>query len=69
MSRASGSEQASRSSLVTTSMSPDRHAASASRSPGRAVGAREAVVDVDPLGLDAKSFKRVALRLELLRRR
>jgi len=36
MSRASGSERASRSSLVTTSVSPERQAASASRRPGRA---------------------------------
>jgi len=35
MVRASGSERASRSSLVTTRVSPARHAASASRSPGR----------------------------------
>jgi hypothetical protein len=35
MSRASGSERARRSSLVTTSVSPARHAASASRRPGR----------------------------------
>src|SRR6266702_6561940 len=36
MSRASGRERASRSSLVTTRVSPTRQAASASRSPGRA---------------------------------
>jgi len=36
MSRASGKDRASRSSLVTTSVSPVRHAARASRSPGRA---------------------------------
>ena len=35
MSRASGSDRASRSSLVTTSASPARQAAIASRSPGR----------------------------------
>jgi len=35
MALASGSERASRSSLVATSVSPSRHAASASRSPGR----------------------------------
>ena len=36
MSRASGRERASRSSLMTTRVSPARQAASASRSPGRA---------------------------------
>jgi hypothetical protein len=35
MSRASGSDLASRSSLVTTRVSPARHAARANRSPGR----------------------------------
>jgi hypothetical protein len=35
MARASGRDRASRSSLVTTRVSPSRHAASASRNPGR----------------------------------
>ena len=51
MSRASGSERASRSSLVTTKVSPARQAASANRSPGRArlVPVTPCVVDIDAI--------------------
>jgi hypothetical protein len=66
--RASGSDRASRSSLVTTSSSPARHAASACRSPRRSRrGAGEAVVDVDALGLNAARPEGVALGGEVLR--
>jgi hypothetical protein len=62
MLRASGRERASLSSLVTTSVSPDRHAAMASRRPGRGpVGAGQPVVDVDPVRLDPERSERVAL--------
>src|SRR6266705_6606155 len=48
--RASGTERASRSSLGTTRVSPSRTAARAWSRPGTgAVGAGEAVVEVDPL--------------------
>ena len=42
-----GSDRASRSSLVTTRVSPSRHAASACRSPALPVGAGQSVVDVN----------------------
>jgi hypothetical protein len=57
---------ARRSSLVTTSWSPARHAASASARPGRAAGAREAVVDVYAVGFDAEGSQGVALGGEVL---
>lgn len=44
--------------LVTTSVSPERQAASASRSPGRSgVGAGQPVIDVDAAGFDAELFE------------
>jgi hypothetical protein len=67
MSRASGSDRASRSSFVTTSVSPLRHAASASRRPRTiAIGPGQAVIDVGALDADAKSRQRIALRGEVL---
>jgi hypothetical protein len=67
MSRASGSERASRSSLVTTSVSPSRQAASASRKPGRS---RLIPVnpwsDVDAVGAHTESRQRLALRGHVL---
>jgi hypothetical protein len=55
MSRASGSDRASRSSFVTTSVSSARQAASASREAGAVpVGAGEAVVDIDAVVTDAQ---------------
>ena len=64
--RASGKDRASRSSLVTTKVSPARQAASASRSPGLPVGAGQAVVDVDPLDLDTEAEQGVALSGQVL---
>jgi hypothetical protein len=67
ISRASGSERASRSSLVTTRVSPARQAARASRRPGPfRVGAGQAVVDVDAIVTDPKRMQPVALGGEIL---
>ncbi len=64
---ASGTERASRSSLVTTRVSPGRQAARASRKAGPlAVGAGDAVVDVDPVGLHAEGREGLALGGEVL---
>jgi hypothetical protein len=50
MSRASGRDRASRSSLVMTRVSPARTAARASRRPGRSLFLPgQSVVDVDPV--------------------
>ncbi len=61
MSRASGSDRASRSSLVTTSVWSVPRAASASRRPDGRGWCRSGVVDVDPLGVDAEGGQAVAL--------
>lgn len=67
MSRASGSDLASRSSLVTTNVSPARQAARAlPQSGARTVGAGQSVVDIDALGGDAETGERVTLSSEVL---
>jgi len=65
MSRASGTERASRSSLVTTRVSPCRQAARAWRSPV-AVRAGQSVVEVNPLGVDAEGGEGILLGGEVL---
>lgn len=57
--------------MVTTRVSPARQAASASRRPDRARVAwgwlaGQAVVDVDPVGLDADGREALALRGQVL---
>ena len=52
--RASGKERASRSSLVTTSVSLAARRESFTKSRTLTIGAGQAVVDVDVVGLDAK---------------
>ena len=67
MSRASGSDRASRSNLVTTKVSPARQAANASRRPGSIpVRAGQAMVDVDAIITDTQRSKAVALSGEIL---
>jgi hypothetical protein len=67
MSRASGTDRARRSSLGTTRVSPGWTAARAWSSPGRLrVGADEAVVEVDPLGVDAELQEGLVLGGEVL---
>ena len=67
MSRASGSERARRSSLVTTSVSPcAARGQGLSQARAVAVGAGEAVVDVDALGVHAERREGVALGGEVL---
>lgn len=65
MSRASGSDRASRSSLVTTRVSPNGRQSFA-QAGAAAVGTGEAMVDVDVLLIDAECDQGVALRGEVL---
>ena len=62
---ASLSERATLSSFATTRVSPARHAASASRSPGP-VGAGQPVIGVDQSGSNASSFQGVLSGGEIL---
>jgi hypothetical protein len=67
MSRASGSDRASRSSLVTTNVSPARQACQCQCQTGPiAVGAGQAVVDVDAIITDTERVQSVALDGEIL---
>ena len=67
MSRASGSDRASRSSFVTTSVSPLRHAASGLAQPRTiAIGPGQAVIDIGALDGYAERRQRIALRREVL---
>jgi hypothetical protein len=67
MSRASGSERASRSSLVTTNVSPARQAARASVRPGRSrLVPGQTVVDVDAIIADTERMQTAALGREIL---
>jgi hypothetical protein len=67
MSRASGSEWARRSSLVTTSSSPARHRGERLPQAGPvAVRPAEAVVDVDPVGRDTEYVQGVAFGSDVL---
>ena len=52
---------------MTTSVSPARHAANASRKPRTlAVSAGETVIDVDPFGRDPETDEAVAVDSEVL---
>ena len=67
MSRASGTDRASRSSFGTTSVSPARTAAQCLIEAGAlAFGAADAVVDVDAIRRNAERVKRLALSREVL---
>jgi len=56
-----GQERASRSSLMTTSVSPSRHAECLAQAATIAGGAGLAVVDVDSFGFHTEGGQRVAL--------
>lgn len=66
MSRASGSERASRSSLVPTSVSPAPGGERFTQAGSVAMGPRAAVVDVDGLGGQLERRQRVGLRGEVV---
>ena len=59
-------ERASRSSLVTTNVSPSRQAASACRRPSRSALRPVSPCDVDALGIDTERRESVTLRGQVL---
>ncbi len=67
MSRASGRERARRSSLEPTRVSPARAGGQRlAKIRSGAGGAGQAVVDVDPVGVDTEPFQAIALDGEVL---